>query len=75
MLSAAGGSGTGLVTYASNSASCAIVGSTLTAQANSGSCTITATKAADANYFSTTATVTVTIGSKGVVPLLFFLLD
>ena len=60
-LSTTGGSGTGAVTYSSNSGSCTIVGVTLTAQSGTGSCTITATKAADTDYLSTTGTVIVTL--------------
>ena len=60
-LSTTGGTGTGAVTYSSNSSSCTISASTLTAQASSGSCTITATKAADTNYLSTTGMVIVTL--------------
>lgn len=56
-LSTTGGSGTGAVSYAitAGAASCSLSGSTVTATA-SGSCTITATKAADANFNATTAT-------------------
>ena len=60
-LSTTGGTGTGAVTYSSNSVSCTIVGATLTAQSGTGSCTITATKAMDTNYLATTATVLVTL--------------
>ena len=59
-LSTSGGSGSGAVSYASNSANCSISGSTLTA-VTAGSCTITATKAADANFLVTTATVNITV--------------
>ncbi|MFN5995367.1 MAG: ExeM/NucH family extracellular endonuclease [Betaproteobacteria bacterium] len=48
-LSSSGGSGVGGVTYASNNANCSISGTTLTAAAV-GTCTITATKAADSKY-------------------------
>ena len=60
-LSTTGGTGTGAVTYSSNSLSCTISGSTLTAQSGTGSCTITATKAADTNYLVATGTVIVTL--------------
>ncbi len=64
-LSTTGGSGTGVVTYAviSGSSNCSISGSTLTGT-SVGSCAVTATKAADANYSATTSspiTVTVTV--------------
>jgi len=61
-LSTTGGSGSGLVSFASNSANCAIVGSTLTAAAV-GSCIVTATKAADVNYLVATGTVQVTVAA------------
>ena len=61
-LSTTGGSGSGLVSFASNSANCTILGSTLTAAAV-GSCIVTATKAADANYLVATATVQVTVAA------------
>jgi trimeric autotransporter adhesin len=54
-LSTTGGSGTGAaVTFASNNANCTVVGSTLTA-AGVGTCTVTATKAADTNYTAVTS--------------------
>lgn len=59
----AGGAGTGAVTYSSsNAAACTVSASgTVTAVAQ-GSCDITATKAADANYRSaTSAAVTITV--------------
>jgi Calx-beta domain/Putative Ig domain len=60
-LSTTGGSGTGLVTFASNNANCTIAGTTLTAAAV-GSCTVTATKAADTNYLAaTSAGITITV--------------
>jgi hypothetical protein len=60
-LGSTGGSGTGAVTFASNSTNCTIVGTTLTG-GNIGSCNITATKAADVNYFAaTSAPITITV--------------
>ncbi len=62
VLSAAGGSGSGAVTFASSNGNCTIVGTTLTAAAV-GTCTITATKAGDTNYSAVSSlgvTVTVT---------------
>jgi len=62
-LSTTGGNGTGAVTYAVASGSCTVSGTTLTAPASAGPCTITATKAADSSYLvatSAVATVTVT---------------
>jgi hypothetical protein len=62
-LSTTGGSGTGAVSYAvtAGAGACSITGSTLTATAV-GSCTVTATKAADANYLAATADVVVNVG-------------
>jgi hypothetical protein len=59
-LSYTGGSGSGAVTYASNNANCTISGNTFTTT-TVGSCVITATKAADANYLDATATVNITV--------------
>ena len=61
-LSTSGGSGTGAVTYAitAGATSCTVAGSTLTATAV-GSCTVTATKAQDANFNAATATTQVTV--------------
>jgi hypothetical protein len=61
-LSTTGGSGTGAVTYASNNANCTISGTTLTAAAV-GTCTVTATKAADSNYAVATATVNISVAA------------
>ena len=58
-LSTTGGSGSGAISFTSNNANCTILGNTLTA-ALVGGCTVTATKAADSNFNSTTATVAVT---------------
>ena len=58
-LSTSGGSGTGAVSFTSNNANCTILASTLTAAAVGG-CTVTATKAADANFNAATATVNIT---------------
>ncbi len=66
-LSPTGGSGTGLVSFASNNANCTIVGSTLTAAAI-GSCIVTATKAADANFAVATATLSITINAGALTP-------
>ena len=61
-LSVSGGSGTGALTYASDSAGCTIVGTTLTADSGTGSCAITATQAADVSYVSAVSSaVTVTL--------------
>jgi hypothetical protein len=66
-LSTTGGSGTGAVTYAvtTGGANCAVIDSTLTAVA-AGSCTVTATKAADANYLVQTGSVVVTVNPATV---------
>ena len=64
-LSASGGSGTGTVAniVTDGGAHCSIGASTLSGD-SVGTCTVTATKAADANYNATNATVTVTV-NKG----------
>jgi len=49
-LSSSGGSGSGAVSYAVASGSCVISGATLTAPPAAGTCTVVATKAADASY-------------------------
>jgi len=61
-LSSAGGSGSGAVTFAVASGSCTVSGTTLTAPAVAGTCTVTATKAADSTYLAlTSAPVSVTV--------------
>ena len=63
-LSTAGGSGTGVVTFAVTSAGtagCSLTGAVLSS-VSAGTCTVTATKAADASYGSaTTGAVTITV--------------
>ncbi len=60
-LSASGGSSTGSYSFASSNGNCTIIGTTLTA-AGVGSCDITATRAADANYLAaTSASITIAI--------------
>ena len=59
-LSTSGGSGTGAVSY-SSTGGCTISGTTLTAGATIGTCTVTATKAADSNYAVSTGTVNITV--------------
>jgi hypothetical protein len=55
-LSTTGGSGTGAVTYsAGSSTGCSISGSTLSVINPGGTCSVTATKAADSNYNATTS--------------------
>jgi len=61
-LNATGGVGDGLLTYADSTGNCTVSGSTVTMKQNSsGSCTITATKAADSagGYPSQTANTTI----------------
>jgi hypothetical protein len=62
-LTTTGGSGTGTVTYSAGaSTGCSVSGTTLTVINVSGTCSITATKAADTNYNSvTSAAQTVTL--------------
>ncbi|MFM8529083.1 MAG: LamG-like jellyroll fold domain-containing protein, partial [Ilumatobacteraceae bacterium] len=66
-LAASGGSGTGAMSFAvvsAGTAGCSINGTTLVTTAG-GSCTITATKAADSNFTATTsATTTITVSKN-----------
>jgi hypothetical protein len=56
-LTASGGSGTGLVTYSVGvSTACTVSGATLSITGGTGTCSVTATKAADTNYNSATST-------------------
>ncbi len=66
-LSTSGGSGTGAVSYVVTTGTtiCSVAGSTLTGIAV-GTCTVTATKTADANFSAATATVALTV--EGTVP-------
>lgn len=68
-LTSSGGSGTGAVTYSAingTATGCSVSGSTLTFT-SAGTCTVTATKAADANYLAaSSAATTVTISPKPV---------
>lgn len=70
-LSVAGGSGTGAVSYAvtAGSAFCSVSGTTLTGNAP-GTCTVTATKAGDANYLAATATASVTVSPAAQAALM-----
>jgi len=55
-LSSSGGSGTGAVTYSvGSSTGCAVAGSTLTVTNASGTCSVSATKAGDANFLPATS--------------------
>lgn len=65
-LSSIGGSGTGAVSFSSNNSNCTIVGNVLTAAAV-GSCNVTATKAADNNYFIVNS-LPIVITINAVVP-------
>jgi uncharacterized protein (TIGR03437 family) len=70
-LSTTGGSGTGAVTYAvvSGGSNCSVTGSTLTGT-GIGTCTVTATKAADTNYaVGTSAAIPVTVGQAAQAAL------
>ena len=73
-LSTAGGSGSGAVTYSLTSAGtagCSLSGATLSVT-SSGTCTVTATKAADGTYSSaTTGTVTITVSKLTQASLTF----
>jgi len=68
-LSTSGGSGAGGVTYVVTSGNCSITGTTVTANAASGSCVITATKAADDNYLEQTGTTTITLSPPPTITI------
>lgn len=78
-LGSTGGSGTGAVSFAvtSGAGHCSVTGSTLTGT-SVGACTVTATKAADADYQVATATVDLTVteapidASCGALPAMSF---
>lgn len=59
-LGTTGGSGTGIVSYALASGPCLVVGNTVSA-IGVGTCAVTAAKAADSNFLSTTASVNLTV--------------
>jgi hypothetical protein len=63
MLSTTGGSGTGAVTFSGGiSTGCSVTGSSLSVTNAGGTCSVTATKAADANYnLTTSSSVSVTL--------------
>lgn len=63
-LSTTGGSGTGAVAYtvSAGASVCSVSGTTLTGT-GVGQCTVTATRAGDANYLAATASTTVTVNS------------
>lgn len=73
-LSTTGGSGSGTVTYSlvsAGSAGCALSGAVLT-PSSSGTCTVSATKAADSTYSSiSTGTVTITVSKLTQATLTF----
>jgi hypothetical protein len=60
-LTTTGGSGTGGVSYSLISGSCTLLGDQLTANSGTGTCTVQATRAGDANYNPATASSTVTL--------------
>jgi hypothetical protein len=66
-LATTGGSGTGAVTFdIGGSTGCSLSGADLTVTDNAGSCAVTATKAADANYLvATSASVPITMTKAG----------
>lgn len=66
-----GGSGTGAISYSSTTASVCSVNqsSGVVAVITAGTCTISATKAADTNYFSTSANISFTINKAAQAPL------
>jgi len=69
-LSTTGGTGTGAVSYAvtAGAPNCSVSGTTVTG-VGVGPCTITATKATDANYLQATATVDINVSKANQAPL------
>ncbi len=59
---AASGLGTGAITYTSDGLVCSNVGATYTMISGSGTCTVTASQAADGNYYAGSASEYVTAG-------------
>ncbi len=73
-LTTSGGSGTGAVTYVAvngTASNCSVAGSTLTAT-TSGTCIVTATKAADVDYFAASAGPTTVTFSKATQTVAFY---
>ena len=69
-LSTTGGSGSGAVSYAVGSGPCSVTGNTLSST-GVGTCSVTATKAADANYSAvTSAPISVTIDKAAQAALI-----
>ena len=66
-LSTTGGSGAGTVSYAMTSGTCSLSGTTVTAGTVAETCVVTATKAADSSYLSTTATVNITVNRRATI--------
>ena len=66
-LSTSGGSGSGTVTYAMTTGTCALSGNTVTAGTVNETCTVTATKAADSTYLVATATVNITVSRRATL--------
>lgn len=66
-LTTSGGSGVGAVTFTSSSGTttCTVTGDRLTA-ASSGTCNVTATKAADTNYSAASSTATIVTFGQGI---------
>lgn len=60
------GSGTGSVSYSSSGSGCSISAGVLTALKASGTCTVTANKAADTNYSSASDPATITLGKRSI---------
>ena len=70
-LGTTGGSGTGAVTYAvtTGASICSITAGTTLTGIDVGTCTLSATKAADANYLAASATVDVIVSKASQSPL------
>lgn len=69
-LSTTGGSGTGAVTYnISTPTVCSVTGNTLLMTSGTGTCSVTATKAADTHYLSTTSSQASVVAQKASTPI------
>jgi hypothetical protein len=64
VMSVSGGSGSGTVSYAVSSGTCTLSGHTLTAGVVRETCVVLATKAADASYLASTASLSVTVSGR-----------
>jgi uncharacterized protein with beta-barrel porin domain len=71
-LGSSGGSGSGAVSYAATGSgvACTVTGNALSASGGTGTCSVTATKAADASYLAvSSASITVSVSAAGQATL------